>query len=70
VRYKDGRPFHDFLADRPEATHVCGEDRYRVSYDFAADTWLSRWQVSGPAKDYVMTTRYRRLAHGAENGAG
>jgi len=61
VRYQDGRPFHDFDADKPEATHLCGDDHYRVSYDFGQDTWLSRWQVVGPAKDYVMTTRYRRL---------
>ena len=74
VRYEDGRPFHDFLADRPEATHLCGADRYRVSYDFGAGndaaTWLSRWDVKGPAKDYVMTTRYRRLAHERTGDAG
>jgi len=65
VRYEDGRPFHDFPAEKPEAIHRCGEDRYRVSYDFGPegvdDTWISRWEVTGPAKDYVMTTRYRRL---------
>jgi hypothetical protein len=66
VLYEDGRPFHDFAAARPQATHLCGEDRYRVSYDFAPggadDAWISRWEVDGPAKDYVMTTRYRRLS--------
>ncbi len=60
VLYEDGRPFHDFAAELPEATHLCGEDLYRVSYEFGADTWLSRWDVAGPAKDYAMTTRYRR----------
>ncbi|MFQ5564896.1 MAG: DUF6314 family protein [Paracoccaceae bacterium] len=69
VRYEDGRPFHDFPEERPEATHLCGDDRYRVSYDFGAGTWLSRWEVKGPAKDYVMTTRYRRLTVGRENGS-
>ena len=63
VRYEDGRPFHDFLADKPEAVHQCGGDRYRVSYDFGADTWLSHWDVKGPAKDYSMTTRYWRLSN-------
>jgi hypothetical protein len=71
VLYQDGRPFHDFPADKPEATHLCGEDHYRVSYDFgpgdATDAWLSRWEVKGPAKDYVMTTRYRRLGDQTEN---
>ena len=62
VYYEDGRPFHDFPTDKPVATHLCGEDNYRVSYDFGTDTWLSRWEVMGPAKDYVMTTRYRRTS--------
>ena len=72
VRYEDGRPFHDFTAEEPEATHLCGEDDYRVSYEFGPEgdtaTWLSRWDVKGPAKDYVMTTRYRRLT--ANKNAG
>ncbi|HUS55673.1 MAG TPA: DUF6314 family protein [Thermohalobaculum sp.] len=65
VHYEDGRPFHDFVADKPEATHLCGDDYYRVSYDFGPegdrDSWVSRWQVVGPRKDYVMATRYRRI---------
>ena len=61
VRYEDGRPFHGFLVEAPQAEHLCGDDRYRVSYDFGPDTWLSRWEVDGPAKDYARTTRYRRV---------
>jgi len=61
VRYEDDRPFHDFVEDHPEATHDCGDDHYRVSYEFEPDTWLSRWEVQGPRKDYAMTTRYRRI---------
>ncbi|MEL6219526.1 MAG: DUF6314 family protein [Pseudomonadota bacterium] len=61
VRYEDGRPFHEFAFDDPQAVHECGEDTYTVSYDFEGPTgWVSRWEVSGPAKDYMMTTRYRR----------
>jgi len=60
VRYSDGRPFHDFVVDVPEAVQLCGADRYEVSYSFGEDSWLSRWTVSGPGKDYTMTTRYRR----------
>ncbi len=60
VRYEDGRPFHDFDLDDPRATEACGDDLYEVSYSFGSDSWLSRWTVSGPAKDYTMTTRYRR----------
>jgi hypothetical protein len=62
VRFADGRPFHAFSVDRPEGEHLCGRDRYRVRYDFGDDWFISQWGVLGPAKDYVMTTRYRRLA--------
>ncbi|MBY8975172.1 hypothetical protein KHP62_05095 [Rhodobacteraceae bacterium NNCM2] len=60
VQYDDGRPFHDFVDDEPEARHLCGEDLYRVSYDFGMNEWTSVWDVKGPAKDYRMTTVYRR----------
>lgn len=60
VRYADGRPFHDFVLDDPQALHDCGDDSYRVSYVFEGSDWVSRWEVRGPAKDYIMTTRYRR----------
>ena len=62
VRFADGRPFHAFSVEQPEAEHLCGRDRYAVRYDFDADRFLSRWVVRGPAKAYAMTTRYRRLA--------
>ncbi|MEM0921840.1 MAG: DUF6314 family protein [Pseudomonadota bacterium] len=61
VQYEDGRPFHDFVLEEPEAVHLCGEDRYRVAYDFGEDRWTSVWDVRGPGKDYVMTTQYRRI---------
>lgn len=60
VRFADGRPFHAFSVERPEAVHLCGADRYEVAYSFDADRWLSRWVVRGPRKHYEMTTRYRR----------
>lgn len=61
VQYDDGRPFHAFLEDAPRAVHDCGDDRYTVSYEFEPGSWVSRWDVRGPAKDYAMTTRYRRI---------
>lgn len=60
VQYEDGRPFHDFVPDNPKAEHHCGDDAYRVTYAFQNHAWLSRWEVVGPSKDYVMTSRYRR----------
>ena len=60
VCHADGSPFHDFDAGMPEAVHLCGADRYVVSYRFGRDRWCSRWRVTGPAKDQVIVTRYRR----------
>lgn len=61
VLFDDGRPFHFFTArGQGEGTdHLCGADLYRVSYDFTAwPAWTAEWTVSGPRKDYMMTSRY------------
>ena len=60
VQYPDGRPFHDFLTREPIALSIDGDAEYRISYDFAKDTWLSHWELLAPGADYLMTTRYRR----------
>ncbi len=61
VAYGDGRPFHDFDPARPEARHACPPDDYRVRYDFSRwPDWVAVWTVSGPRKDYTMTSRYSR----------
>ena len=61
LRFADGRFFHRFRPDAPEAEHPCGADLYRVRYDFAAwPEWRSEWRVTGPRKEYRMTTCYRR----------
>lgn len=63
VLFADGRPFHRF---RPEGAargtdHPCGRDLYRVAYDFSAwPAWSATWTVAGPAKDYVMASRFAR----------
>ena len=61
VLFADGRPFHDFApADTATATHDCPPDAYAVRYDFTAwPDWTATWDVTGPRKDYRMTTRYR-----------
>ncbi len=61
VVFADGRPFHTFELGvlTPEGRHVCAPDLYRVLYDFGAwPEWRSEWRVSGPRKDYTLTTRY------------
>lgn len=62
VTFADGRPFHSFpLAGGPGEDHPCGEDLYRVAYDFSRwPVWEVTWTVSGPRKDYTMTSCYRR----------
>ena len=60
VLYEDGRPFHDFLTRDPIALSIEEDARYEIVYDFEPATWISRWQLLGPGRNYMMTTRYRR----------
>jgi len=61
VKFSDGREFHsiDLTTQTPNAHHHCPPDDYRVTYDFTDwPNWSSRWIVSGPSKDYAMTTLF------------
>ncbi|WP_050929988.1 DUF6314 family protein [Aestuariivita boseongensis] len=59
VFFDDGRPFHQVPAEGGEAVHLCPPDTYRVTYDFTEwPQWQAVWQVTGPRKDYVMTSVY------------
>lgn len=63
VLFEDGRPFHhiDLSHDQPSDIHHCDPDIYDVRYDFAGwPQWCCVWRVSGPRKDYVMTSVYMR----------
>ncbi|MDV7143922.1 DUF6314 family protein [Tropicimonas sp. TH_r6] len=63
VDFPDGRFFHAFaLAGAPPlAHHFCDPDSYDVRYNFVDwPLWRARWRVTGPRKDYLMETRYRR----------
>jgi len=45
-----------------DAVHLCGQDIYASSYHFKKDgTFFIRHDVTGPRKEYVMTTNYVRL---------
>ena len=63
VRFADGRAFFrlDLRSGMCSAVHRCRADRYAVTV-----TWLSQdcfteiWRVTGPDKDYDMTTVYTR----------
>ncbi|MBO9555987.1 DUF6314 family protein [Cellulomonas sp.] len=63
VLFGDGRPFYrfDLLDDRWSGVHDCGRDTYTVAGRFLDDdTFEETWHATGPAKDYRLTTTYRR----------
>ncbi|MFQ1700632.1 DUF6314 family protein [Loktanella agnita] len=63
VTFEDGAPFHSFApAGYVTGTeHLCGEDTYRVRYDFIPwPRWRSVWIVTGPRKDYTSITEFIR----------
>lgn len=63
VRFGDERPFHtlDLTEGACTAIHRCGADIYRGAFrTIGPDTLLVRWTITGPRKDAVLTSRYRR----------
>lgn len=63
VRFADGRFFHglDLRTGRHRAEHPCAADLYRGEYRvLGSDRWELDWRVGGPAKDLLLSTRYRR----------
>ncbi|MFE0192880.1 DUF6314 family protein [Streptomyces sp. NPDC058989] len=63
IRFADGRPFHDLdlRGGRWSAVHPCSADRYEGTFTtVAADEWYLRWRVTGPAKDQLLRSVYRR----------
>lgn len=75
VTFEDGRFFHPWVDGR--VTHLCGRDTYRgdIAGPQSSGTgggqdrepascdagWQITWTVSGPHKDYTMTTGYRPI---------
>lgn len=63
VMFDDGRPFHEFAptGEGQGSDHFCGEDMYRVVYDFTNwPGWSSTYVVTGPRKDYTSRTVFKR----------
>jgi hypothetical protein len=61
VTFADGRDFHPWQVGA--VSHWCAPDSYDgvVATEAAAtDAWTLSWTVTGPHKDYTMTTEYRR----------
>ncbi len=72
LRFADGRFFHRFRLDagHPAAEHPCGDDLYRVAYDFSRwPCWRAEWRVIGPAKAYTLVSEYRPTGQGEETTA-
>jgi hypothetical protein len=64
VSFEDERPFHelDLRAGRWQAEHLCGPDVYRGLYELCDEDHLTvNWHVTGPGRDDVIATDYRRL---------
>ena len=64
VLFADGRPFYrlDLRSGCWQAEHPCGEDQYLVTVRVSgADCFTEDWRVSGPGKDYAMTTTLTRI---------
>lgn len=63
VTFEDGRYFHPWTPGE-QVEHPCGKDLYIGRVDVEPDTppsarplrWTVRWNVTGPSKDYTMTT--------------
>jgi Family of unknown function (DUF6314) len=63
VFFADGGFFHraDLEDGRAVVRHDCAPDDYRGRYRiFGPDSWLLTWQVRGPRKDMLISTRFSR----------
>jgi Family of unknown function (DUF6314) len=63
VFFSDGRFFHelDLTAGVWACRHDCGEDRYDGKFTLlGAETWRVVWRVTGPRKDLILDSTYRR----------
>ncbi|MEM7732123.1 MAG: DUF6314 family protein [Pseudomonadota bacterium] len=64
ILFSDDRPFHRFDPNAGGAgeRHLCAPDIYDVIYEFSQwPHWTTIWTVTGPRKDYVMTTEFSVL---------
>jgi Family of unknown function (DUF6314) len=64
VLFADGRPFFDLdlATGTCRAEHPCRSDRYELTvHVLGPDCYVERWRVTGPEKDYAMTTTLTRI---------
>jgi hypothetical protein len=64
VLFADGRPFFelDLATGTCRTEHPCRSDRYEMTVTvLGPDCYVERWRVTGPGKDYEMTTTHTRI---------
>jgi hypothetical protein len=59
VRFEDEREFHPWRPDEA-VVHSCAPDTYRGTVRGTPERWTVEWDVTGPAKDYTMSTELTR----------
>lgn len=80
VTFADGRPFHPWTPGE-HVVHPCGADLYVGSIDALPESesesgagvparWMVEWTVTGPRKDYTMTTLLTRRVDGPDDFGG
>ncbi|KQT94591.1 hypothetical protein ASG49_06990 [Marmoricola sp. Leaf446] len=67
VLFEDGRDFHPWRTG-VQVVHDCRPDTYRGLVTGSPDSWSVTWEVTGPAKDYLMRTRLRPAAPEGTSG--
>jgi hypothetical protein len=68
VRFADGRDFYrlDLRSGCCEAEHPCRGDQYAaIVRVLGPHVFTEQWRVTGPGKDYVMTTTLSRIGPAA-----
>lgn len=63
VHFRDGRFFHDLdlTSGAWACTHRCDPDRYEGAFSvLGPDSWRVVWRVTGPRKDLILDSSYRR----------
>ena len=61
VRFEDDRDFHPWTPGET-VVHPCGADTYQGLVLGTPDRWTVEWEVTGPDKDYRMTTELSACA--------
>ncbi|MCW2761102.1 MAG: hypothetical protein JWR85_1303 [Marmoricola sp.] len=60
VRFEDERDFHPWTPGDP-VVHPCGADTYSGVVRGTPQQWTVLWDVTGPGKDYLMSTELSRV---------